>query len=62
MCSSDLVSQLAGVLGVAPHWLYDRIYNGDIQVAKDPATRLYLFPDTPATLERLRALKGSHAR
>jgi hypothetical protein len=51
------VPQLARTLGVTPHWLYDRIYNGSIAVAKDPATRLYLFPDDPATLERLRALR-----
>jgi hypothetical protein len=55
------VSQLAQALDVSPHWLYDRIYNGTIPVTKDPATRLYLFPDTPATLERLRALKASDA-
>jgi hypothetical protein len=50
------VPQLARVLGVTPHWLYDRIHNGTIPVSKDPATRLYLFPDDPAFLERLRAL------
>jgi hypothetical protein len=55
------VSQLARALDVSPHWLYDRIYNGTIPVSKDPATRLYLFPDTPTTLERLHALKASDA-
>jgi hypothetical protein len=50
------VPQLARALGVAPHWLYDRIYNGSVPVAKDGATGLYLFPDDPATLDRLRAL------
>jgi len=50
------VPQLARVLGVTPHWLYDRIHNGTIQASKDSATRLYLFPEDPAFLERLRAL------
>jgi len=50
------VSQLARVLGVTPHWLYDRIYNGTIPVAKDPATGLYLFPEDAATLAHLRSL------
>jgi DNA invertase Pin-like site-specific DNA recombinase len=55
------VSQLARALDVSPHWLYDRIYKGTIQVTKDPVTRLYLFPDTPATLEHLHALKANDA-
>jgi DNA invertase Pin-like site-specific DNA recombinase len=50
------VPQLARALGVTPHWLYDRIHNGTISVTKDPATRLYLFPDEPALVEQLRAL------
>jgi hypothetical protein len=54
------VSQLARRLDVSPHWLYDRIHNRTIAVAKDPATGLYLFPDTPATLERLSALKAGY--
>jgi DNA invertase Pin-like site-specific DNA recombinase len=52
------VPQLARVLGVTPHWLYDRIHNGAIPVTKDPTTRLYLFPDDPALVERLRALSA----
>jgi DNA invertase Pin-like site-specific DNA recombinase len=50
------VPQLARALGVTPHWLYDRIHNGTIAVAKDPATGLYLFPDESATVERIRVL------
>ena len=38
-------------LGVDGAFIYDRIKNGCIQVTKDPATGLYLFPDTAATLE-----------
>lgn len=45
------VPQLAQRLNLTPHWIYDRIKNGCIQVTKDPATGLYLFPDTAATLE-----------
>jgi DNA invertase Pin-like site-specific DNA recombinase len=50
------VAQLARRLAVSPHWLYDRIRNGTIAVTKDPATGLYLFPDTPATLEQFTKL------
>jgi DNA invertase Pin-like site-specific DNA recombinase len=57
IAGSLTVSQLARVLAVTPHWLYDRIHNGTIPVTKDPATALYLFPDTPATLEQLTHLK-----
>jgi DNA invertase Pin-like site-specific DNA recombinase len=50
------VPQLAQRLQLTPHWLYDRIANGRIQVRKDAATGLYLFPDTPATLEAVSEL------
>jgi DNA invertase Pin-like site-specific DNA recombinase len=52
------VPQLARRLGVAPHWLYDRLANGRIQLAKDPTTGLYLFPDEPMTLEQLQQLRA----
>jgi len=52
------VPQLAQRLQLTPHWLYDRIANGRIQVRKDAATGLYLFSDTPATLEALSALQS----
>lgn len=50
------VPQVAKTLDVSPHWIYDRIHNGTIQVARDKETRLYLFPDQPRTLERFRKL------
>jgi hypothetical protein len=50
------VSQLSDKLGVSPHWIYDRIHNGTIQVARDKRTRLYLFSDRARTLERFRKL------
>ena len=52
------VPQLARRLGVSPHWLYDRLANGRIQLAKDPATGLYLFPDQPTTVEYLQQLQA----
>jgi DNA invertase Pin-like site-specific DNA recombinase len=52
------VPQLARRLGVAPHWLYDRLANGRIQLAKDPTMGLYLFPDEPMTLEHLQQLRA----
>lgn len=57
MAGSLTVSQVAQKLGVGVWWVYDRIHNGRIQIAKDGATRLYLFPDEPATMERLQGLK-----
>jgi DNA invertase Pin-like site-specific DNA recombinase len=50
------ISQIATALDMDPHWIYDRIHNGTIQVDKDPTTRLFLFPDSPTTLEQFRQL------
>ena len=50
------LTQVANRLDIAPHWIYDRIHNGTIQITKDPSTRLYLFPDEPATLEAFKQL------
>jgi hypothetical protein len=50
------ISQIATTLDIDPHWIYDRIHNGTIQVDKDPNTRLFLFPDDPTTLEQFRQL------
>lgn len=50
------IPQIARVLDISPHWIYHRIDTGVIQVEKDATTRLYLFPDTPETLERFRTL------
>lgn len=52
------ISQLAKALAVTPHWFYDRINNGRIQIAKDEQTGLYLFPDNPNTLEKLQQFKS----
>jgi hypothetical protein len=35
------VPQLAARVGVTPHWVYDRIHNGTIEVARDAQTKLY---------------------
>jgi hypothetical protein len=59
------VSQVARALGITPHWIYDRIYNGTIRVALDPRLNLYLFPDRPRTLtlfQKLRAGKLQELR
>jgi len=58
VAGSLTVPQLARHLGVSPHWLYDRLANGRMQLAKDPATGLYLFPDEPTTLEHLQQLQA----
>jgi DNA invertase Pin-like site-specific DNA recombinase len=51
------LSQVAQKLEVPKPWIYNRIYNGAIRVVKDDRTGLYLFPDTPDTIERFRELK-----
>ncbi len=52
------LSQIAKTLDIAPHWIYDRIHNGCIQITRDSQTNLYLFPDDPATLEQFRQLRA----
>ena len=54
------ISQIATALDIDPHWIYDRIHNGTIQVDKDPNTRLFLFPDSPTTLEQFRHLRSGN--
>lgn len=50
------VAQLAKVLDVSPHFIHDRIHNGVIEIAKDKATGLYLFPDKPATIKQFKKM------
>lgn len=57
IAGSQTVTQLAEKLSVSVHWIYDRIYNGTIAVAKDAKTQLYLFPDKPSTLTLFRKLQ-----
>ena len=52
------VSQVVRMLGVQSHRIYDRINNGTIALSRDARTKLYLFPDRPATLAALRKLKA----
>ncbi|HEV3255504.1 MAG TPA: recombinase family protein [Gemmataceae bacterium] len=52
------VPQLAHTLGITRHWIYDRIHNGTIQVARDPQTTLYLFPDQPKTMNLVKQLRA----
>ena len=51
------VPQIAKALDSSVHWVYDRINNGRIQIVKDADTKLYLFPDDPATIENFKAFK-----
>jgi DNA invertase Pin-like site-specific DNA recombinase len=52
------VSQLASILGVTLHWIYDRIHNGTIQVSRDQQSNLYLFPDKPETIRQFKQLRA----
>jgi DNA invertase Pin-like site-specific DNA recombinase len=58
IAGSLTVPQLARALRITPHWIYDRIHNGTIQVKRDPETNLYLFPDQPGTLALFQQLQA----
>jgi DNA invertase Pin-like site-specific DNA recombinase/predicted DNA-binding transcriptional regulator AlpA len=51
------VPQLAQAIGVTAHWIYHLIRRGVIEIDRDPATRLYHFPDRPETRHELQSLK-----
>ena len=53
------VPQLAKALAITPHWVYHQIKRGTVAITRDAATGLYLFPDTPQTLEAFRQLRAS---
>jgi hypothetical protein len=52
------VSQVAHSLGITPHWIYDRIHNGIIEITRNRKTKLYLFPDKPGTLTLFKQLRA----
>src|SRR5262249_51261523 len=52
------VPQVARAAGLTPHWIYDRIHNGAIEVARDTRTNLYLFPDKPETIDSFKRLRA----
>jgi DNA invertase Pin-like site-specific DNA recombinase len=52
------VPQLTAKLSLERSWIYDRIHTGTIQVDLDPDRNLYLFPDTPETLDKFRRLRA----
>jgi len=56
IAGSLTVTQIAAALQITPHWIYDRIHNGTIQVDLDPERNLYLFPDRPRTLTLFKQL------
>jgi DNA invertase Pin-like site-specific DNA recombinase len=56
------VSQVARSLEIKPHWIYDRIHNGIIQIAIDSNTGLYLFPDRPGTITSFKQLRAGEVQ
>ncbi|MDT8405567.1 recombinase family protein [Sulfuriflexus sp.] len=52
------VPQVAQHLEITPNAIHYHIKNGRIQVAKDPQTGLYLFPDEPETLAMFRQFRA----
>ena len=56
------LTEVAKTLDIIPHWIYDRIHNGCIQIAKHPTIGLYLFPDEPRTLQLVKRLKQGNLK
>src|SRR5215510_4195197 len=56
------VPQVARATGISTHYIYDRIHNGTIEIVKDQATNLFLFPDRPETLKLFRQLRSGHLK
>ncbi len=52
------ITQLARALEVPVHWIYDRIHNGTIRIARDAQAGAYLFPDSAQTLRQFRQLQA----
>ncbi len=50
-------NQIAKELGVPAYWIYDRIRNGTITIAKDARFQTYAFRDTEETREKLKSLR-----
>lgn len=56
------VPQAAAALGCSPHWFYYHIKKGAIVIERDQPTGLYLFPDTPETLEQFHDLQAGNLK
>jgi hypothetical protein len=52
------VSLVARKMGITPHWIDDRIYNGTIAMSRDRDTKLYLFPDAPRPITLFKQLRA----
>jgi hypothetical protein len=50
------VRQVAERLGISPYWVYERIYKGAIEVARDPRWKIYLFPESGRTIRVFQAM------
>jgi DNA invertase Pin-like site-specific DNA recombinase len=54
------IPEVAARLGLSVQWLHHRIKAGRIQLRRDPATGLAVFPDQPRTIELLTQLRAGH--
>ena len=52
------IAQLVQALGVSVPWIYDRIHNGTIHVARDAQAGASLFPDSAQTLHQFKQLQA----
>ena len=57
------IPQLSQMANIPPHWIYDRIHNGQIKIDKTYLPKykngLYLFPDTEETITMIQQLKNN---
>lgn len=58
------ITQITKLIDVTPHWIYDRINNGMIKATLthlQPYKRgIYLFPDTPETINMFNKIKNKN--
>ena len=58
------IRQLSQITSVSAHWIYDRIHNGQIEIAMTHLAQykkgLYLFADTEETVNKICGLKDGH--
>jgi DNA invertase Pin-like site-specific DNA recombinase len=56
------VGQLAQRLNISYYPIYERIYRGQIEVARHPEKKMYLFPDTPRTIKLMQQLLAGRVK
>jgi DNA invertase Pin-like site-specific DNA recombinase len=52
------ITAMARLLGVDPAWIYRRLHEGRVRVARDPRFGCYLFPHTREAVRQMKRLKS----